>query len=166
MILCHFDKPVCKHCLIEQIFRTFNVISVLFLQIAWLTVGINANGQKLPFLCVNACLINGIFNQFKSFVYILKGIEVCTRLICFEGINSKLVRLYRLFYCCCNFEIEFSWINILLGFYIEDDVKTTEFDFRTQSFASIKNCKHHFWYLCGLQSHSLLLHIEVKRLNW
>ena len=165
MVLCHFDKPVCKHRLIKQIFWPFNIIPVLILQIARLTVSINANCQKLPFLCVYACLIYCIFNQFKSFIYILKGIEVCTRLICFEGINSKLVRLYRLFYCCSNFEIKLCWINILLGLDIENDIKTTELDFWSQSFASIKNCKHHFRYLGGLQGHCFLLHVEVKRLN-
>ena len=55
MILSKLDEPVCEHSLIKEVLGTLDLILVLLLEIARLTIGIDADLEDLTFVSVQTC---------------------------------------------------------------------------------------------------------------
>lgn len=167
MILGHLDEPVSKHCLVEQVLGTLDIIAIGLLNEVRVTICVDSNLKVFTLSGVEACRVNCIFKQFETVVDCVEGIEIGARDICFEAGLAKLMARDCLLDSGCNFIVHQIGVDLdILHLQVHDDIESGELDFGAKSFASIKHCEHKLWYNDRLRVHFLLPDLLIEGTRW
>ena len=68
MVLRQLHEVVGEHCLIEEVLGPLNIIPVLLLDVARLTVSVDPNKEVFALICVHSSRVDGVLQQLERIV--------------------------------------------------------------------------------------------------